>query len=252
MHTRSINKKLYFLAVAAVLLILLLVLGIRWVTYARPPLQEAVMALESDSVVTVSAQSWLTFSPAFSQTDVGLIFYPGGRINPQGYSSLLRPIAEKGILVVVPEMPLNMAAFNPNVADKIMSENPQIRQWFIAGHSVGGTMAAQYAINNPEHIEGVIVWASYPAKSDKLKETTIPILTIFGSEDPRVNDESLQIREEIYPDHAEFIRINGGDHHQFGAYEITPAEYYASISPEEQHNQIIDATLTFISTHLEK
>jgi hypothetical protein len=53
--------------------------GVRWATYARPPLPEAAAALESDASVTVTRQPWLTFAPADSTPGTGLIFYPGGR-----------------------------------------------------------------------------------------------------------------------------------------------------------------------------
>ena len=247
MHTRSPNKKVILFAAFALLSVIFLSFGIRWATYARPPLQEAALALESDSVVTVSFQPWLTFTPVAEEVSVGLIFYPGGRIDPQGYGSLLRSIAEAGYLVIIPKMPINMAAFNPNVAKIIIKEYPQIENWVIAGHSVGGTMAAQYGIKNPDRVAGVIIWASYPANSAELQNTSLPILTIYGSEDPRVNDESLAERNSSYPEQAEFLRIDGGDHHQFGSYQIEPDEHYATISVEEQHQQIVQATLEFIT-----
>jgi hypothetical protein len=34
---------------------------------------------------------------------------------------------------------------------------------------------------------------------------------------------------------------------QFGAYEITPEEHHAVISQENQHQQIIEATLALLS-----
>jgi hypothetical protein len=59
-------------------------LGIRWATVARLPLPEAIEVLDSDDQVTVTYQSWLTFSPSPATHDTGLIFCPGGRIDPWG------------------------------------------------------------------------------------------------------------------------------------------------------------------------
>jgi hypothetical protein len=67
-----------------VLLAALLVWGIQWATYARPPLDEALSALESDSSVEVVSDPWLTFTPGEGEPTTGLIFYPGGRIDPRG------------------------------------------------------------------------------------------------------------------------------------------------------------------------
>lgn len=133
--------------------------GIRWATFARPPLPEAVRALESDDRVAVSDHPWLTFTPRQDAPNSGFIFCPGGRVDPRGYASLLKPITAAGYLVVVPEMPINMAPFDANVADEIMADHPDIHHWAIGGHSVGGTMAAQYAHRHRETIRGLAIWA---------------------------------------------------------------------------------------------
>ena len=38
----------------------------------------------------------------------------------------------------------------------------------IGGHSVGGTMAAQYIKSHPDLIAGLVIWASYLADLDVL------------------------------------------------------------------------------------
>ena len=191
-------------------------LGIQWVTYARPPLQEAIELLESDGLVTVTHEPWLTFIPAESELKTGFIFYPGGRIDPRGYASLMHAIASEGYLVVVPKMPINMAVFNPNIADEIIDHHPEINHWVIAGHSVGGVMAAQYSYENREHIEGLMIWASYPAGNSDLSDADIPVVSIYGSLDPKVNDSSVVERKVLLPEDTQYVRIQGGGHHQFG------------------------------------
>jgi hypothetical protein len=132
----------WLLLIAAFVFFGFLIAGIKWATFARPPLAEAAAAVESDEQVEVVHEPWLIFMPTQSTPDTGFIFYPGGRINPQGYAPLMKGIAAAGYLVIVPEMPINMAVFQPNIADEIMDVHPGIRHWAIGGHSVGGTMAA--------------------------------------------------------------------------------------------------------------
>lgn len=225
----------------------LLVWGIQWATYARPPLPEAVEALVSDDLVTVDFEPWLTFYPTNTAPTTGFIFYPGGRIDPQGYAPLMREITTAGYLVVVPEMPLNMAPFNPNIADEIQAQHPEVEHWVIGGHSVGGTIAAQYTYRHPDQIDGLVIWASYPANNTKLDDFSLPVTLIYGSLDPRVNTVSIAERQALLPPDCQFVRIEGGDHHQFGAYEITPEEHHATISMPAQHQQIIEATLAVLS-----
>lgn len=217
--------------------------GIRWATYARPPLPEAVEALESDEVVRVTDEPWLTFIPRQSTPTTGFIFYPGGRVDPQAYATLMREIASNGYLVVVPEMPINMAAFNPGAASGIMATHPRIDHWVIGGHSVGGAMAARYTGNHADAIDGLVIWASYPPNSTDLSGLEIPVVSIYGSRELRVNDASVAERKPLLPPDTRYVRIEGGDHHQFGSYRIDPDDHRATISRESQQAQIIAETM---------
>ena len=220
--------------------------GIQWATYARPPLPEAIQALESDDLVQVTEEPWLTFSPTKSTPKTGFIFYPGGRVDPRAYSVLMRAIASEGYLVVVPEMPVNMAVFDSNVASEIIAYYPEIDDWVIGGHSVGGAMAVQYTYKHPDVIDGLAIWASYPPDSADLSGLDIPVVSIYGSRELRVNDISVGERKHLLPGDTRYVRIEGGDHHQFGSYQIDPADHLATISRASQHQQIIAATLPIL------
>lgn len=229
-----------------VLLVAVSGLSVRWATFARPPLPEAVEGLEDDDFVAVDYRPWLTFSPVPVTPETGFVFYPGGRIDPRGYAPLMKAIASTGVLVVVPEMPINMAPFRPNVADEIMAAHPEIHRWVIGGHSVGGTMAAQYTNRHRDVIAGLAIWASYPAGTTDLADAGIPVVLIYGSHDPRVNDDSVGNRRHLLPADTRYVRIDGGDHHQFGSYEIKPQEHHAIIDRAAQQRQIIEQTLVVI------
>ena len=242
------RKRRIGLLVLVLLLVAVILLGVRWITGEREPLPEALEALVSDERVEVVQEPWLTFSPTESDPDTGFIFYPGGRVDPKGYAPLLRAIAAEGYLVVVPEMPLNIAAFRPNIASEITAHFPEIKHWVIGGHSVGGTMAAQYTRDHPEIVDGLVIWASYPADNADLSRSGLPVGSIYGSLDPRVNDSSVAERRHLLPDDASYTRIGGGDHHQFGSYEIEPEDHHATITRADQQEQIIQATLSLLES----
>ena len=246
--TQSSTKKIrkWLLVAFVVVIVGLLFWGIQWATFARPPLPEAIRALESNEFVDVVQAPWLTFSSTQDAPTTGFIFYPSGRVDPRAYASLVRAIASEGYLVVIPEMPINMAVFNPNIADEIIAYYPGISRWAIGGHSVGGTMAAQYTDKHPEIIEGLAIWASYPADSTDISGLDIPVISIYGSREERVNDASIGERKHLLPEDTLYIRIEGGDHHQFGAYEINPEDHLATTSRASQHEQIIQATLELL------
>ncbi|MCP4539520.1 MAG: alpha/beta hydrolase [Chloroflexi bacterium] len=247
-HTQnSPVKRLRWLVVAVFVVIIGGSLwGIRWATFTRQPLPEAVRALESDEWVEITNEPWLIFSPAQVTPNTGFIFYPGGRIDPRGYAPVLKAIASKGYLVVAPEMPINMAPFRPNIADEIIANYPDIGRWVIGGHSVGGTMAVQYTNTHREIIDGLVIWASYPANNADLADFDLPVTLIYGSRDPRVNDSSVAKCQHLLPQDTVYIRIDGGDHHQFGSYEIDSENHHATIGRDLQHEQIVQSTLDLI------
>jgi hypothetical protein len=225
--------------------------GIQWATFARPPLPEAIAAAQSDDLVTVTDTPWLTFTPTRDTAETGFIFYPGGRIDPRGYSTLMRAIAEKGYLVVIPTMPINMAIFDSNAADEIISAHPEVVHWVIGGHSVGGTAAAMYTFSHPDRIDGLAIWSSYPADNSDLSTLNIPVVLMYGGNETGVTDESVGARKDLLPPDTKYVKIEGGDHHQFGSYQLTTEENLATVSRAEQHAQILSAMFDLLQSAAE-
>jgi len=239
--------KRWILIALAIILAGLLIWGISWATYARPPLPEAMTALESDDRVEVSQDPWLAFDPAGEET-VGLIYYPGGRIDPRGYSNMMREIAEAGYLVVVPSMPINMAIFNTHAADEIIAHFSGIENWAIAGHSVGGTSAAIYTAKNPGKIAGLAIWASYPANSADLSKLDLPVYMIYGELDEGVDRPVVEEKKVLLPPDTVYLEIPGGDHHQFGTYLVDPGVDRSTTPREIQQDLIIQGTLELLNS----
>jgi hypothetical protein len=236
-----------------IVLIGIVIWEVQWATYARPPLPEALAAAQSDNLVMVTDTPWLTFTPTEETHETGVIFYPGGRIDPRGYSTLMLAIAERGYLVVVPTMPINMAIFNSDIADEIIAAHPEITHWVIGGHSVGGTAAALYTSAHPDQISGLAIWSSYPADNSDLSGLKIPVILMYGGNETRVTDESVGARKQLLPPDTRYIKIEGGDHHQFGSYQLTPKdEDLATASREEQQIQIISAMFDLLQAVTEK
>ncbi len=246
-------RKKIVLSLIGIILAGFLVWGVQWATFARQPLPEAIAAARSDGLVMVTDTPWLTFIPQQDLQETGFIFYPGGRIDPRGYSTLTRAIAEQGYLVVVPTMPINMAIFNANIADEIIAAHPEVKRWVIGGHSVGGTTAALYTSTHPTQIAGLAIWSSYPADNSDLSSLNIPVLLMYGGNETGVTDESVGARKHLLPPGTKYVKIAGGDHHQFGAYELTPGdENLATVGRESQHAQILFAMLELLQSVVEK
>jgi dienelactone hydrolase len=143
-------------------------------------------------------------------------------------------------------MPLNLAFTGINRADGIRTDFPDIESWVIGGHSLGGAMAAQYAKNNVENLDGLIMYASYPANNEDFIDFPIPILTIMGSKDPGVPEQEAFY--DTIADSATLFVVEGGNHRQYADYSFQPDDGIATISAAEQQDQIIAATVKFLDT----
>lgn len=173
-------------------------------------------------------------SLAFGETtaEIGIVFYPGAKVEYLSYAPLLRELAEQGFFCVVVEMPFNLAFFDIDAARDVMAEYPEVKQWWIGGHSLGGSMAANYCASNADAFEGLILLASYSA--DDLPSTGLRVHSIYGSKDTVLTIGKLESARTLMPsDYVEHV-IEGGNHAYFGNYGEQAGDGTATISHEQQ------------------
>ena len=214
-----------------------------WAYTPLGPMPEAIEALKSSSTVAIEQNSWIVFSPLEEQSTTGLIIYPGGRVDPRSYAPAAHQIAENGILTFIVPMPFNLAVFGSGRASDIIEQFPEIDRWVIAGHSLGGSMAARYTLRNPDKIEGLVLWAAYPAASDDLSNSILRSASIFGTHDGLVSEQDVLSSTTLLPGTNLLHMIEGGNHAQFGWYGDQAGDNPAEISREEQQKQVVETTL---------
>ena len=176
----------------------------------------------------------------------GFVFYPGGKVQYNAYEPLLAKIAEKGIACFLVKMPFNLAVFNINGAEEVLNQFPEIENWFIGGHSLGGSMAASFLGKNQFDIKGLILLASYSTVD--FSEVDIKLLSIFGSEDGVLNLEKYTENKSHFSKNAKEVVIEGGNHAGFGFYGPQKKDGKASISSINQIEQTARLILEFIPT----
>ena len=243
-------KRILFWVLVSLAVLAILLAGGAWL-YARQstasPTPQALAALQSDARVDVSENGWITFSPSDGSPATGLILYPGGFVDPRAYAPVARLIAEQGYLVAIPYMPLNLAVLGVSRADKIMAAYPDIESWAIAGHSLGGAMAAQYASRSADAVDGLVLWAAFPAQGVDLTGHSLDAASIYGTRDGLVTQADIDDSRTRLPPGTQFVTIEGGNHAQFGSYGPQDGDLPAEISEEEQHAQIAAATVKILA-----
>lgn len=227
-------------------LIFLVLVGagfIAWASSTLGPSSDSLAALNNGDGVSVELNSgWTIFRPTSTQPNTGFIFYPGGRVDYRSYAPLLRMIASRGYLVVEVPMPLNLAIFGVGKALDVIKGFPQIRSWAVGGHSLGGSMAAQFAADHRGAVQGLVLWASYPPTS-LANRFDLKILSISASNDGLATPTDIQASKKLFPETTtRYALIQGGNHGQFGSYGSQPGDNPATISPAAQWQQVVDAT----------
>ena len=243
----KIKRVLRISGIGLAVIVLVAIIGlVAWSKIGTYPAGEvALSALESTDRLSITQDKWIVFEPK-EEAAIGLIFYPGGLVEPAAYAPILHQIAEEGVLVVLTPMPLNLAIFNTGAANPVIDAYPRISSWMIAGHSLGGASAAIYAENNPEKVAAIALWDSYPADSADLSDNTISAISIFGTTDDGPNTENFDQKRHLMPADTRFIAIEGASHAQYGDYGPQKGDVVASISMAEQHARVAELMLDFI------
>ena len=236
MKTKKMSRrKKWLIAGGSVLLILGILVGI-FFWYVSDYYRAEDVALEvmaQGSGITV--QDNLTILSPTYPTDTAIIFYPGAKVEAEAYLPLLDQIRQTGVTCILVHMPFRMAIFDADAAEEVIARFPEFQHWYIAGHSMGGAMASQFASAHPDQVDGLILMGAY-IYGDYPDEDT---LTIYGSLNQSVEDH-IDYTENI-------VEIEGGNHAQFGNYGPQKGDLTASISAQEQQAQTVAAIEGFLS-----
>jgi pimeloyl-ACP methyl ester carboxylesterase len=239
------NRKRWLLLIP--LLLALLVAGsFGWALTGPGPEPAALAALESDTAVQVESGPWLVFTPVGAAPRVGLVFYPGARVDARAYAPAARAIAAEGYLVAIVPMPLRLAFFNANAAQAVQAAYPEIGAWAVGGHSLGGVAAAQFVSDHPDAVQGLALWAAYPPEGADLSGRALAVVSVYGTLDALASPAEVLAAVPQLPPSTLWVPIEGGNHAQFGRYGPQVGDNPATISPEAQQAQLVAATVELL------
>ncbi|WHX50106.1 alpha/beta hydrolase [Paenibacillus woosongensis] len=231
------TKKRLKITAISVLALLLLAVGAFYIytlnDYRADEAAVQAMAGEENRVVSKD-KMWIFYPEHQQASDTALIFYPGGKVEATAYAPLLKQLSQQGITCVLLKMPFNLAVFDIHAADRVFEQLPEVKHWYIGGHSLGGAMASSYAGKNSGRVEGMILLGAY-----SVGPTELPALAIYGSEDMILDTSKLEATPNQYV-------IEGGNHAYFGNYGEQDGDGKAEITREEQQRQTVEEIIAFI------
>ena len=244
--------------VAAVIGIIVVVLVIACIWYVNDyshANKRALAALEDTAQVDVVDADELgadaiafvpidAASPESASSDgvtsrVGLIFYPGAKVQPEAYAPLMQACAERGMLCVIVKPLFNLALLSTDAAADIAQRFPDIDMWILAGHSMGGVAAGNCIASHEGAFDGLALLAAYPDAD--LSGFDGDVVCIVGTNDTVLNRDKYESGFEKLPADTQETVIEGGNHAQYGDYGEQANDSPADITAESQQAQTADA-----------
>jgi len=199
-------------------------------------------SVEENSAITVTdAEQGIVLEPADGESEVGLVFVPGAKVDPWAYAAILQGLAEDGVTVVITRPWLNLAFFDLRGLDSFTSAAPDIDVWGVGGHSLGGVRACQLAAD----ADALVLFGSYC--SNDVSDSGLAVMSISGSEDGLSTPEKIDAARDQLPTDAEMVEIDGASHASFGDYGPQAGDGTPTISDDEMHAEVTDLLTTFFA-----
>ncbi len=177
-----------------------------------------------------------------NSSELGFIIYPGAKVEETAYVSLAMELKNRGYTTVVASFPFRLAFFDSDVASDIIKNRPEIKNWIIVGHSLGGAMASNYINDTDDNIIGMVYLGSYPAT-----DTDVDSLYIYGENDLIVNLDKVPSvdNENVY-------EIRNGNHAGFANYGPQRNDGRLYIIKREQIIRTVDIIIEYFDLDTNK
>lgn len=230
-------------------------------SYAPEPVSPNAYVLQWETPDYIVLTSALASSPART----ALLFFPGGLVDPHAYIGALEElVAINGYQIVIPKVSANLAIWNAGKAKAIREAFPDVQNWVVSGHSLGGAVAPITLDQERDAYQGLILLAAYSVTP--LADWEGPVMVISAELDEVGDPTDLTDNEGNLPPRLEvsdlsqfpasttagqtiYYEIAGGNHSGFGNYGAQEGDGVATISSAEQQAIVRDLIRAFMSAN---
>lgn len=239
---RRLLKRVGLVGLAAALLALTAFLA--WTGVIFEAEGEELAAVRDDPAVTLAeSPDGLVLSPASGSSGTGLVFIPGARVEAAAYAGKLSGLAAAGVTVVIVEPLLNLAIADPRPLSTFTALAPDVVQWAVGGHSLGGVKACLLA-DDPA-VDALVLFGSYCAND--LSGAPLRVLSISASEDGLSTPDDIEAAAGSLPPDTQFASIEGANHAAFGDYGEQPGDGTATAVSEEVRAELTALLTDFLA-----
>jgi len=216
-----------------------------------------------DTIAYTETPNYIFLDPG-NGSNTCFMFMPGGLVDPHAYLTLMERIAEDSICVLIPKFTSNLAITGLSKYKHLIEQFPEIDNWYVGGHSLGGIAALSAVNNDPDMFRGLILLGTYPSESFANPDWSGQVLSIYAENDLLSTSDEIESAQMYLPtarfmtniDHIDTLNthtpstiyylISGGNHAQFGDYGTQDGDGMPEITLLQQHEQTHHAIMAFI------
>ena len=234
-----------------VVLVLVVVVFLVWAHTVLAGERPASLEAWRDPDVTIRhTDASFVIEPAEGGSDVGLVFIPGAQVDPAAYLWKLSGIvAETGATVVITEPTLNLAFFDTRPLSTFTADAPDVAEWYVGGHSLGGVRACQLAATGADAAADPEVAGSCCSAATARTTCRTPTCACSRSSASRTGcrrPRRWRRRRRCCPRRVTVL-LEGANHASFGDYGPQPGDGVATASDEETRDRITAAVSEFLA-----
>ena len=211
-------------------------------------------AAETDEYVSVVAQAdGMDFRPLVNPQGSGVIFLPGGIVDPVAYTPLMKSIAHAGYRAHLLYLPMRCACTDSQIeqlfqnVQTVIAAEPDTA-WILAGHSRGGMLASRFVHQSDDELAGLALIGTTHPRDFSLAGTKMPVTKIYGTRDGIATHAAMLKNRHLLPSDTTWVEIPGGNHVQFAYYRHQLGDDEATISLVQQQKAVEKAILNVLKT----
>lgn len=210
--------------------------------------------LQSSSAVTVTDGPTMLAMQPLQPREAALVFFCGAGIAAQAYVPLLRPIADGGYPVFIVKLPFRFAPLESHRGEaiararRVIESHPATPRWVLSGHSLGAALAARLATAPPSGMAALVLIGTTHPRDHDLSTLSLPVTKIYGANDGVAPVDDVLRNAPRLPASTRWVKIDGGNHSQFGHYGRQLFDGGATISREAQQGLTRQELLLALAT----
>jgi pimeloyl-ACP methyl ester carboxylesterase len=168
-------------------------------------------------------------------------------VDPVAYAPLLHAVAAHGYPTHLLALPWR-GAFGRADGEEFLDPARSVMDtvpgpWVVAGHSRGAKIAALLARQPSARLAGLILLGTTHPRDFSLADSRLAVTKVYGTDDGVAPAADVLANAALLPPSTHWVRIQGGNHNQFGYYGFQPGDHWASISRAEQQAATLAAML---------